>query len=88
VLNDENLTFRRTLFGSKIIPWRDIDEFVVFSYRSAKSICYRYRAGRAPKDLNTRLQQKFGVDGHLGNGWPMPAEEMVALLNQHVRAAN
>ena len=86
-LCDKNLAYYGFIFQRKIIDWEDISLFVVGGQGTSTWVSYDYLPGRAPNNLATLINRFFGVDGHFGGGWSMPANDLVVLLNRYRCAA-
>ncbi len=70
--------------GTKRFLWRDIETFFVWEAgRGTKLVACRYLPGRGPGGAIQRMAYTLGADGTLATGWPMPADELVDLLNRY-----
>jgi hypothetical protein len=85
--SEEKLEYYGFTFQRQIIDWRDIGSFFIGTEGASTWIGYDFLPGHAPNNLTTMLNRLFGVDGHFGGGWSMPAKDLVVLLNRYRCAA-
>jgi hypothetical protein len=88
VLTPQGFSISRPLREPRSLRWSDIEEPYIFQVRSTRVVSYRYRPGREPSDILTRMNASLGAPGSFGGYWRIGPEELLELALRYHRAAN
>lgn len=66
--------------GSKHYSWSSVREFFVWEHQRTRMAALRLHDNAPEMASASKLNQGFGLDGSIGNGWDRSPEDIVELL--------